>query len=345
MLQRPVLVCVNMFAAACVIWLCAGLLAVSQVLAADQPVAVKHAWPTEKPIRLIVPFAPEGATDVCARILAKYLEKSLKQKIQVVNVASPTGIKGFVELADAVPDGYTIGFINTPHFISAKLQGEVRYDFESFVPVAGLMDDPVVILVRGDSVFTSLQAVVDYVRDSPGSLVCGTTGIGSDDHITEVLMNRMTKAPVLHKPLDGSATVRQHLLDGLVDIGIFNLGEALPLVRSGKLRCLGQASDLRSPQLPDVPTLAEQGYGVVMSSLRGLAVPANTPQNVVDTFVAQVKNVIDSPEFLEDYAKTTLPLHYAGPREFGERLLLVRVLMEKIWRIAPWTDELSVSRP
>lgn len=332
---------INVFARVCIgVWLCAFVLAVPMALAAPAtPETHAPAWPNKKPIRLIVPFAPEGATDMCARILAKHLEKRLHQKVRVVNMSSPTGTRGFSELADAEPDGYTIGFINTPHFISAQVQGDASYTFESFVPVAGLMDDPVAILVRKDSPFTSLQAVVDYARENPAALVCGTSGIGSDDHITEVLMNRITNTRVRHKPLDGTATVRRQLMDGRVDIGLFNVGEALPNVRSGELRCLGQASDLRSSQLPDVPTLAEQGYDVVMSSMRGLAMPVNTPQQIVDELVEHIKETVTSEAFLKEYAETSLPLYYAGPREFGDRLLLVKVMVEKIWSTQPWIEE------
>uniref|UniRef100_UPI0005B28C73 Bug family tripartite tricarboxylate transporter substrate binding protein n=1 Tax=Methylobacterium sp. B34 TaxID=95563 RepID=UPI0005B28C73 len=165
----------------------AGMALAGLILSAGASPALQAAYP-EKPITMIVAYGAGGSTDVTARMLAPYIERNLGgARIVVLNRPGAGGEIGFAAIADAAPDGYTIGFINTPNLITIPIERQARYGLDRLDPLVNVIDDPGVMTVRADSPFHTVADVVNHAKANPRTLTVGTTGIGSDDHLAMVL--------------------------------------------------------------------------------------------------------------------------------------------------------------
>ncbi|MEW6046641.1 MAG: tripartite tricarboxylate transporter substrate binding protein [Bacillota bacterium] len=296
-------------------------------------------WPNDRPITMIVAYSPGGATDIAARLLAPYIEKYLGQSIIILNRPGAGGEVGFTALATAAPDGYTVGFINTPNVVTIPIERRTRYTLESFIPVANVMDDPDAFLVRADSPFRTLQELVEYAKKNPGTVSYGTSGIGSDDHIATEMFARAAGLKLRHIPFDGAAPNRTALLGGHITLGVFNISEAKEYVENGQLRILGQMAEGRTELFPNTPTFREQGYNIVTGSQRGIAMPAGTPGWVVERFAQAAAKAVNDPEFREKAAKAYLPLRYLGPNDYRAFLRELRDSYQELWNASPWVEK------
>ena len=296
------------------------------------------AWPNDQPLTMIVAFAPGGATDIAARLAAVYIEKYLGQSVAVLNRPGAGGEIGFTALAEAKPDGYTIGFINTPNLLGIPLQRKARYSLDSFIPVAQLMDDPDAFLALKDSPFNNLADVVKFAKENPNKITYCSTGIGSDDHIATEMLCLAAGIKMKHVPFDGAGTARTAVLGGHVMLGVFNVSEAKEYVSGGQIKILGQMADARHPMFPDTPTFKEQGYDITMSSIRGLAMPAGTPEDIVNKFAEACEKAIKDPEFQQKCADASLPLEFLGPKEYLAKLKASEASFKKLWEANPWVQ-------
>lgn len=312
-------------------WLPAALVA---VVFADPVMA---AYP-DRPVTMIVAFTAGGGTDIAARTLARFMEQRLGHPIVVVNRAGAGGEIGFTSLARAMPDGYTLGFINTPNIVTLSIERRTAYTLDSFAPVANVVDDPGGIFVKNDSRFRELAALLDYARFNPDQLSYGTTGAGSDDHLAMLNLQRIAGVRLTHVAYGGSSAVRQALLTGEIAIGALNMGEGAADSRQGLIRSLGQMATERWPGAPDVPTLRERGLDVVEGSMRGLAAPAGTPVEVLRHLADVAQDVMSDPEFRRLAEQQFLPLRFLGPDAYGAELVRLRGQYEELWRSAPWRD-------
>lgn len=313
--------------------------AIAAALTLHAPSKAEAAWPADQPITMIVAYAPGGATDIAARLAAVYIEKYLGQSVAVLNRPGAGGEIGFTALAESKPDGYTVGFINTPNVLTIPMQRKTRYSLESFIPVAQLMDDPDSFLVLNKSPLNNLKELVEYAKKNPGKVSYCTTGIGSDDHIAAELFSLAAGVKMRHVPFDGAGSARTALLGDHVRLGVFNVSEAAEYVGSGQIKILGQMGEQRSELFPDTPTFKEQGYDIVMASIRGIAMPAGTPKEIVNKFAEACEKAINDPEFRKKCAEASLPLEYLGPEAYLKKMQMNRDNFQNLWNTTPWVQQ------
>jgi tripartite-type tricarboxylate transporter receptor subunit TctC len=293
----------------------------------------------EKPIELIVAFAPGGGTDVAARSIAIFMEKHLGDgaSIAVINKPGAGGEIGWTELANAAPDGYTIGMINPPAFVALAVEGKASYTMDSFQTIGNIVLDPGILVVGKDSPYQSLADIIEASKAIPGALVVGTSGAaGSSEHIGILQLNRISGASFTPAFFGSTAPVRQALLGGHIPAATMNLSEALPLIRSGDIRVMGVMMAERSPYLPDGPTFKEQGVDLVVIASRGLAAPAGMPPEIVEKLQNALKAAMEDPEYLKTAQEAEIPLAYLSADDY--RALIDRFAAElaETWKVTPW---------
>lgn len=296
------------------------------------------AWSPERSISMIVAFAPGGGTDVAARTLGRAMEKDLGQSVVIVNRAGAGGEIGWSELARARPDGYTIGFINTPNIVTIPIERRARFRLEDFAPIANIVDDPCGYWVNGDSPIRNLEDLVRAARAAPGTISYGTTGVGSDDHLATLAFERITNTRLLHVPFAGSSQVRNAILARTIQLAAMNIAEGLPDQRAGLLRALGQMRDGRWSAAAELPTFREQGIDIVQSSMRGVAAPVGMPAPVLARLAGAVEFALRDVDFLRSAAQQDLPLRYLGPEAYLAALRAMRDEYAALWAQHPWRE-------
>jgi tripartite-type tricarboxylate transporter receptor subunit TctC len=254
-------------------------------------VRAQGAWPT-KPVRIVVPFAAGGTTDILARAMAPELQRVFGQPFVVDNKPGAGGNNGAAEVAKAAPDGYTLlmGTVGT-HAINPSLYPKMPYDHvKDFVPITLVAGVPNVVIMNPASAqkygVNNLADLVRAARGNPGKLNVASSGNGTSIHLSAELFKSMTGTFMLHLPYRGSGPALIDLMAGNVDLMFDNLPSALPHIKSGKLKALAVTSGQRSGALPEVPTVSEAG-GLLLknyeaSSWFGLLAPAGTPVDVVN---------------------------------------------------------------
>ena len=305
------------------------------------PLAAVAAYP-ERPINMIVAYSPGGGTDLVARAIAPFIEKHLgnNARIVVMNRPGAGGEIGFAALANAAPDGYTIGFINTPNVLTIPIERKAQYSTDKFELLANIVDDPGNFSVHTDSPVKSLKDLADLARSKPGQVTVGSTGIGSDDHLAMLLFERQAGVKMNHIPMKGAADVRTGIVSRQIDVAAMNIGEAMQAAAGGApMRQLGTMSLARSSLSPNVPTFAEQGYRFEMASLRGIAAPRGLPAEVKQALVAAIQKAANDPEFQAQAVKYYAPLRYLGPAEFEKVWRQTEADFKALWKELPWSDK------
>ncbi|WP_183898619.1 tripartite tricarboxylate transporter substrate binding protein [Rhizobium sp. AN80A] len=294
-------------------------------------------WPNDRPIQMIVAFAPGGSTDVMARAIEPFLEKELGADIVIENRPGASGEIAYTALAKAKPDGYTFSYINTPGYLSMQVQRKLGYDPKSIKPIVRIVDDPTAIVVPAASEIKTLKDFVEASKAKPGSVSYGSSGIGTDDHLAIILLGSATGTSFTHIPFSGAGETRTAILGSQVSGGGLNISEFAGNDTSG-LRMIAHFGTERSPQLPDVPTAKEQGFDVQMTSERGIAAPRDLPDDITQKFSDAMKKVLDNPDFQKQAKQLALPLAYlSGPdweKEMPDRL----ARFQKIWNETPWVQ-------
>ena len=277
-------------------------------------------WPSQ-PVKLVVPFAPGGTSDVLAREIAARLQVALKQTIVVDNKAGAGGVLGADSVAKAAPDGYTmlLGTIAT-HAINPALLPKVPYKADKdFAPVILLGKISNVLLIGPGSQARSVKDIVAAAKARPGDLTFASAGQGTSQHLSGEMFRLLTGAQLTHVPYKGSAPAIQDVMGGQVPMSFETVTVALPQIKAGKVKALAVTSARRSAQLPDVPTLAESGVpGFDVSSWQALYLPAGTPAAIVNRLNAEVQKVVAQPEVKA--RMEALGLEYApnSPAQFAE---------------------------
>jgi tripartite-type tricarboxylate transporter receptor subunit TctC len=294
------------------------------LVAAIVPPAVAQApaWPT-KPVRIVVPFAAGGTTDILARAIAQKLTESMGQPFIVDNRPGAAGNIGAELVAKSAPDGYTLlmGTVGT-HAINAALYPKMPYDHvKDFQPVLLVAGVPNVLAVYPGVPANTVQELIAYAKANPGKLNFASSGSGTSIHLSGELFKVATGAQMQHIPYKGSAPALQDLVGGQVQLMFDNLPSALPLIKAGKLRALAVTSAARSPVLPDVPTVAESGLpGFEASSWFGLLAPAGTPAAVVAKINADGNKWLDSPNARENLAAQGAIAAGGTPADFAKHI-------------------------
>jgi tripartite-type tricarboxylate transporter receptor subunit TctC len=251
-----------------------------------------------KPIHLIVPFAPGGFTDVAARILQKELQPVLGQAIIVENKAGAGSTIGTDLVAKSPPDGYNLVMISTTHVISPHLYKEMPYDpIKDFTPVMKLAEGPYVLVVNSKTPYRSVADLIAAAKAKPGTIDFASSGNGSSQHLVGALFMNMSGAKLNHVPYKGSNQAMQDVIGGIVPVSFVGMPNALPNIASGKIRALAVTTRRRDPDMPNVPTMDEAGVkGYDAAIWLALLAPKGTPADVVQKINAAVTQVLSKPE-------------------------------------------------
>ena len=300
------------------------------------------AWP-EKPVTMIVAYSPGGGTDLIARAVQPYLEKYLGAGAKVVLVHRPGagGEIGFAAIANAAPDGYTIGFVNTPPLMTIPIERTAQFGGpQRFELLGNLIDDPCNFAVHAESDIRNLKDLAAYAKANPGRATVGSSGIGSDDHLVMLLFERAAGVKMTHVPFKGSADVRAALQGKQITVAAINIGEALQGIKGGTpMRNIGQFSPARSNLAPDLPTAREQGFDIELSSLRGLAAPKGLPPEIRERLVKAVASAAADAEFQALATKFYAPLRFLTPGEFASVIQEADAQFRQLWKEIPWGDK------
>jgi tripartite-type tricarboxylate transporter receptor subunit TctC len=282
-----------------------------------------HANYPEGPISLIVPFAAGGGTDVTARHVAAGLERELGVPVNVINRAGAGGLPGHASVAEAEPDGYTLG-ITTSVIGLFHWTGQSDVTWEDLTPLVYYNLDPAGFQVSATSPYESVDDVLDAVREDPSQIrVSGGARMGAWHFAyLELLLDQgIDPAGVVFVPLGGAAPTMNELVAGGVELAPTSLPEARGMIDAGRVRALAVMAEERHPLFPDVPTIQEAvGSSVVSGAWRGVSGPAGLPEDVKDRLVDALTAVYESEEFQEAMTQGGFGLRFMGPDEFAEFL-------------------------
>jgi tripartite-type tricarboxylate transporter receptor subunit TctC len=293
---------------------------VTTSLALGAGTAAAQANYPNKPIRLVVPFAPGGVTDTSGRLIAEQLSKRLGQQVVVDNKPGASGNIGTQMVATAAPDGYTLllGFDGTM-VINPHVFPKVGFDTaKDFAPI-GKIGDAILILVSHPGVpAKTLQQVIALSKTQSGGLSYGTSGTGGTPHIAGELLKQRTGANLTHIPYKGGGQAMTDLLGGSIPLVYTAVAGAVQHVKSGKLHAVAVSSAQRAPSLPDVPTFIEAGVtDFDINSWVGLLAPAKTPRAIVDKLNTELNAVLNDPAVRDRLNTLGITASPGGPERFG----------------------------
>jgi len=279
-------------------------------------------------VRVIVPFAPGGGTDIVARILGQQLSQKLGQSFVIENRPAGSGIVGADLVAKAPADGYTLLFAFSSLSSSAKLFSHLPYDpIRDFAPVALATTSPLLAVVPASLPAKNVAEFIAHARAQPGKLNYGSSGPGSSPHLATELFLSMTGTQMAHIAYKGIAPAITALLADEVQFSLVPIAVGMPHVRSGKLRALGVAGLARSSAAPDLPTIAESGLpGFEVIGWWGLLAPAKTPRSAVDLLNRELRAALDLPDVRRTLLDQGMDPAGGTPEQFGA---LIRADMDK----------------
>ena len=298
--------------------------ACAAALAATGLATAQSAYPNQT-IRLVVPFAPGGSTDIAARLIAEYGGRELGQPIIVENKGGAGGSLGMEYVAKSRPDGYTLGMatVSTHGANPAVYGSKLKYDpVKDFMPVTNVATTPSVFAVNPNKVSAkNMKDFIAQAKAAPEKFSFGTPGTGSLGHANIEHFMALAQIKLLHVPYKGGGQAMNDAIAGQVDAITDNLPSALPHIKSGKLRALAVLSEKRSPALPDVPTYGELGFPQMGGGgWFGVVAPAGTPPEVVAKLNAAVLKAMKNPEFIKKIDELGATLIPTTPAEFGKQI-------------------------
>lgn len=252
----------------------------------------------DKPVKIVVPFAPAGPTDVMARLIAQKLSESLKQQFFVENHPGAGGNIGMMQVARSAPDGYTILVASSSYTVNPSLYAKNPYDpFKDFAPVTLAAASPNILVVHPDVPAKTVKELIDYVKANPGKYSIANPGIGTTPQLASELFKLTYKLDTASVPFGGAGPAIQSAVGGHTPIVFSALPPTAPQVQGGKLRALAVTSAKRSATLPDVPTMAEAGIkGQESETMQGIFVAAGTPKEIVDLLNREIVKVMALPD-------------------------------------------------
>jgi tripartite-type tricarboxylate transporter receptor subunit TctC len=290
----------------------------TQAQAADKP----KNYPN-KPVTIQVGFGAGGSSDVGVRVIADALKKVIGQPVLVENKPGAGGQVMWTDFKNnAKPDGYNLALVNIPQLQTVVFDPARKslFTMKDFQPVANHVQDPGAVLVRKESPYKTLEDFLNDAKARPGQVKVSTTGIGSDDHLAVLDVQRKTniRFNIIH--LQDTPSALTQVLGGHTDVNFDNVGGFLPSVKSDLARILAVMMDQRFTDLRDVPTFKERGIDLVSSSTRGYVFPAGTPMAIVKYMEQSIRKAMDDPEHVKRMADAGLTLKFMGVEEFGKFL-------------------------
>jgi tripartite-type tricarboxylate transporter receptor subunit TctC len=303
------------------------VLRATSVLGAVAAIGLR-AWPASadtypsQAIKIIVPFAPGGPTDLMARIVSAYLAKSLGGSSVVENKSGAGGNIGIGAAARAAPDGYTLLVTSSAYVVNPGLYASVPYDpYKDFAPIAELGTSPNVILVNPAAGINSIAELRARAKADPNALNYATAGVGTTPHLAGELLKIVDGLQMTHVPYAGAAPAVQAVLGNVVPVGVTALPPAHPHIKAGKLKALALTGTSRWFDLPDVPTMIELGYkDFVSDTFQGFLAPAGTPTTVIELLSAKAIEILKDPETAEKLRNSGFEVIANGPEGMRRRI-------------------------
>lgn len=297
----------------------AAAAALGSILLAPGTVAAQPAFPS-KPLTIVVPFSAGGTTDILARIVGQALSTELGQPVIIDNRAGAGGNIGGQVAAKATADGHTLfmGTVGT-HAINASLYKKMPFDpVKDFAPLTRVANVPNLLVANPAQPYKSVAELIAYAKANPGKVNFGSSGNGSSIHLSGELFNAMAKVQMVHVPYKGSAPAMTDLLGNQIGIMFDNLPSAIQHVRSGKLRPIAVTTAKRSPELPNVPTIAEAGVpGYEATSWFGLFAPAATPPAAINKLNAAIVKVLGQADIKKKINEQGAEVYSETPEQFA----------------------------
>jgi len=291
-----------------------------------------------KPIKMIVAFGAGGSTDTMARIFSKYMGERLGQRFIVVNKTGAGGEIGWVTLANAKPDGYTIGLINSPviEVYPITRADTVGYKLDQIKPLVNVVTDPGLLAVAADSPYKTLEDFVAAAKAKPDSITVSIEGVGGDDHLAALNFQSKAGIKLRFVSFNGNAEATTALLGGHIEAFEGNMSEAAAQISEGTVRALAVWSNSRMEAIPDVPTGIEQGIDVISAASRGIAVPAGVSEDIYTKLLATAKEIIEDENFKADLAKLNMPVVPIYGKDFVSFIQASHDTLKQMWAADPW---------
>jgi tripartite-type tricarboxylate transporter receptor subunit TctC len=283
----------------------AALLALASIVTISAFAAKADDYPS-RPVKIIVPFGAGGPTDVYARAIGEELRKSLHQPFVMENRPGAGTTIGTDLVAKSPPDGYTLLMVSGTQTVNETLYAHKQYQLmRDLVPIAPLIDTDLVLVVHPSVPAKNLNELLALARAKPGTINYGSSGPGSNYHMAGELLKNLTGVDIVHVPYKGSTGARNDILSGQIQILFDSVPTMAPMIKAGLVRALGTSGKVRSPTLPDVPTIAEAGVPGFNATLWvGFMAPASTPQPIVDKLNQEITKILARPDIKEVWEKT-----------------------------------------
>ena len=298
--------------------------------------AQADAYPS-RPVRWIVPFAPSGPTDLMSRAVAEKISQRFGQPFVVDNRPGAGGNIGAEVVAKSAPDGYTlmIGHVGT-HAINATLYPKIAFDpVRDFTPITLIATLPLALVVHTSVPAKNVKELIAYAKAKPGQLNFASAGNGGPTHLTGELLKTSAGIDLVHVPYKGNAAALTDLIAGRVQMMFSNMLTWMPHVRAGKLRAIGISSEKRTPQAPELPTVAESGVpGFAAVPWYGVLGPAGLPKAMVSKLNAEISRAIALPDMQERFVAQGIDLQSSTPEQFGALIRTELVKWRKVVRDA-----------
>ncbi|HMH16831.1 MAG TPA: tripartite tricarboxylate transporter substrate binding protein [Burkholderiales bacterium] len=275
-----------------------------------------------RPVRIVIPLSPGGTTDVPGRIIAQKLSESLGQQFFVENRAGAGGTIGSDFVAKSRPDGYTLLLTASPFVIAPHVYKNLPYDtLADFAPVIRIATGPYVLVVHPSLGVNSVKELIALAKKDPGKIDFASSGNGGAQHLVTELFMYMAGIKLNHVPYKGSGPAQQDLMSGIIKVSFVGTPIAIPHMKSGRLKALGVSTAKRSPEMPEVPTIAEAGVpGYEARVWIGMLAPAATPREIVAKLNGEIGKLMGADEVKKLLAPTGMEPDPDTPEQFGAYL-------------------------
>lgn len=299
-------------------WTRAGRVLAGLLILAGGPVVFAQGYPA-RTVRVIVPYAPGGGSDVISRILAQRMSESLGRQFVIDNRAGANGIIGTEMAVQAPADGYTLLYVSSPHAVNPSLYRKLPYDtLKDLTPISEIAIASSILVVHPSLPVHSVGELVALAKARPGQIDYASGGSGGSPHLATELFKKLAGINLTHVPYRGAGPALTDVLAGQVQVMFANSAPALPHIRAGRLRALGISSTRRSAVAPEIPTIAESGVpGYEAVTIFGLVAPANTPRPVIELLNAEIHKAMRVPEVVESMKTLGADVVLTTPEGFG----------------------------
>ena len=285
----------------------------------------------KKNIELLVGYAPGGGTDIAARLVAGYFEKQLGQTVQVINKAGAGGELTYTAVATAKPDGYTIGILNAPTFMSIPLSRQTKYTIDDYQLIGNIVYQENLLVANAGSKFATIDDLIKEAKANPGTITLGHSGLYADDHLASLAFQNAVGIKLEDTSFQGTAPSLVALMGDHIDVVACNTADIIAKYQEKQIVILASMGETRNPLYPEVPTLKEMGYGAVMGTYMTIGVSKNTPDAVVNILREKLKAACNDPAYIATAKASDIPIAYFTHEEMAERFKAMEEMLQKLW--------------